>query len=107
MIAKLQKEAAEEATQKAFCDTEMGTSLKSKADKEATLAKTNARIEEAESGTAKLTEAVKVLSTEIADIDTGMKEATEIRNKEKQEFTKVEKDYSESEEACASAIQVL
>jgi len=107
MIAKLQKEAAEEATQKAFCDTELGTSEKSKAQKQASLDKTNARIDEGNSGVAKLTEGVQVLSKEITDIDTGNSEATAIRNKEKTEFDKVEKDYSESEDACASAIQVL
>merc|ERR1719310_1381230 len=39
MIAKLLKEAQEEATQKAFCDAEMGKSKKSQAEKTATIDK--------------------------------------------------------------------
>jgi len=107
MIAKLEQQAAEEATQKAFCDKEMGTSQKSKAEKEASIAKTSARIDKANSAVAKLSEGVQVLSKEIADLDSGMAEAASIRQAEKTEFVKVEKDYSESEEACAAAIQAL
>jgi hypothetical protein len=107
MIDKLMQEAAEEATQKAFCDTELGTSRKSKAKKEASLAKTNARIDKATSSVAKLTEAIATLSAEITDLDKGMAEAAKIRQAEASEFAKVEKDYSESEEACAAALQAL
>merc|ERR1719218_430052 len=52
MIAKLLQEAADEATQKAFCDKEIGESTASKADKEGKLDKVNARLEKAEATTA-------------------------------------------------------
>jgi len=107
MIAKLQQEAAEEASQKAFCDKELGTSQKSKDKKEASLRKTSARIDKSNSAVAKLSEAVQTLSQEVADIDAGVSEATTIRKQEKTEFAKVERDFSESEEACAAAISVL
>merc|ERR1719272_1211787 len=45
MIAKLLKEAQEEATQKAFCDEEMGKIKKSQADKTATIDKLQTRID--------------------------------------------------------------
>merc|ERR1719379_3141444 len=45
MIAKLLQEAAEEATQKAFCDKEIGEPMTSKADKEGKLEKVNSRLE--------------------------------------------------------------
>merc|ERR1719160_2417363 len=45
MIAKLMKEAQEEATQKAFCDEEMGKSTASKKDKTMTLDKLQSRID--------------------------------------------------------------
>lgn len=47
------------------------------------------------------------LTKEVADIDAAVSDATSIRNSEKSEFLKVEKDLSESEEACAAAISVL
>merc|ERR1719478_1101623 len=56
MIAKLLQEAAEEATQKAFCDKEIGESKTAKADKEGKLDKVNARIEKSESASATLTQ---------------------------------------------------
>merc|ERR1719421_2074699 len=107
MIAKLLQEAAEEATQKAFCDKEIGESTASKEDKEGKLGKVNARLEKAESSTATLTEEITTLSTEISENDAAMAKATEIRQKEKAAFMIVEKDLSESQEACAAATEVL
>merc|ERR1719453_117951 len=82
MIAKLLKEAQEEATQKAFCDQEMGQSTTSKNQKLATLGKLQSRIDGASATIAELTEAVKTLEAEIADIDKSQAEATAIRTKE-------------------------
>merc|ERR1719281_1524703 len=107
MIAKLLQEAADEATQKAFCDKEIGESTASKEDKEGKLEKVNARLEKAESSTATLTEEVTKLSKEVAENDAAMKTATEVRQKEKSDFAVVEKDLSESQEACAAATEVL
>merc|ERR1719281_1656292 len=107
MIAKLLQEAAEEATQKAFCDKEIGESNASKDEKQGKLDKVNSRLEKAESTIATLTEQVTVLSKEVADSDAAMAEATALRTKEKATFTAVEKDLSESQEACAAATEVL
>merc|ERR1719281_2412893 len=49
MIASLLKQAEEEATQKAFCDEEMGKSKKSKETKEGKIDKFAARIDSASS----------------------------------------------------------
>merc|ERR1719240_544120 len=106
MIAKFQ-EAAEEATQKAFCDKEIGESMTSKADKEGKLEKVNSRLEKAESSIATLTEEVSKLSKEVAENDKAMAAATDVRQKEKSDFMVVEKDLSESQEACAAATEVL
>merc|ERR1719248_109627 len=107
MIAKLLQEAAEEATQKAFCDTEIGESTASKEDKEGKLGKVNARLEKAGSSIATLTEEISKLSKEVAENDKAMASATAQRQKEKADFMVVEKDLSESQEACAAATQVL
>merc|ERR1740127_309268 len=79
MIAKLLKEAEEEATQKAFCDKEMGASKKSQAEKTATIDKLQTRIDGNSATIAELEDAVKTLQAEIADIDSAQAEATKIR----------------------------
>lgn len=107
MIEKLLQEAAEEASQKAFCDEEIGKSTKSQAQKEASLAKTQARLDKTDSSIAKLMELVATLSKEISAIDTSSADAAEVRNAEKASFKVTEKDFSESEQACAAAISVL
>merc|ERR1719335_10374 len=67
MIAKLLKEAEEEATQKAFCDAEMGASKKSQDEKTMTLDKLQARIDGASTTIAENTEAIKTLEAEVAE----------------------------------------
>merc|ERR1719261_1381318 len=107
MIAKLLQEAAEEATQKAFCDKEIGESKASKDEKQGKLDKVNSRLEKAESTIASLTDQITTLSKEVAESDAALAEATALRTKEMATFTAVEKDLPESEEACAAATEVL
>merc|ERR1719316_112078 len=107
MIAKLLKEAQEEATQKAFCDTEIGKSKTSQAEKMATLDKLGARIDGASSTIAELTEAIKTLEAEVAAIDKAQAEATELRTTEKEEYLQASKDFKDSAEAVAKAIEVM
>merc|ERR1719424_424298 len=82
MIAKLLKEAQEEATQKAFCDEEVGKSKKSQSEKQSKIDEYQTRIDQASSTIATLTEAVKTLEGEVAEIDRAQAEATSTRNKE-------------------------
>merc|ERR1711904_27326 len=107
MIAKLLKEAEEEATQKAFCDTEMGKSKASQAEKTETLGKLSARIDGASTTIAENTEAIKTLEAEIAEIDKAQAEATAIRTTEHEDYLVASKDFKDSAEAVAKAIEVL
>merc|ERR1719310_2039149 len=107
MIEKLLKEAQEEATHEAFCQEEMGKSKASQADKQMKLDKFTTRVDEAESKTAELSEAIKTLEAEIPEIDKGQAEATKIRTAEHEEFSRVSKDYKDSATAVAKAIEVL
>merc|ERR1719409_145157 len=86
MIAKLLQEAAEEATQKAFCDKEIGESKASKDEKQGKLDKVNSRLEKAESTIATLTEEITTLSKDVAESDAAVAKATKIRNEEKSVF---------------------
>jgi chromosome segregation ATPase len=107
MISSLLKQAQEEATQKAFCDTELGKSKKSKEDKSMKLDKYAARLDKAETGIAELTEQVKELEADLAEIDKATAEATSIRTTEKEDNTKAMKDFKDSADAVISAIGVL
>merc|ERR1719321_2194250 len=107
MIAKLLKEAQEEATQKAFCDEEMGKSRTSAAEKTMTLDKLNSRIDKASARTAELTEAVKTLESEIATIDASTAEATKLRTEEGASNAKAIKDFGDAAAATEKAIKIL
>jgi len=107
MIEKLLNEANEEATQKAFCDEELGKSRKSQADKTMKLDKYSARIDNARSTIAELEEAVKSLEGEIAEMDAAEAEASKIRTVEHEDFLKASKDFDDSAKAVAAAIEVL
>merc|ERR1719333_1166151 len=104
MIAKLTKEAAEEADQKSFCDEEISESKAKQADLSGKLDKTTARIAKADADKATLEEDIKLLETEIAEIDAGQAEATKVREEEHAEYLKASKDFKDSATAVAKAI---
>merc|ERR1719171_1223918 len=107
MSGKLLKEAQEEATQKAFCDEEMGKSKKAIAEKTLTLDKLQSRIDKASSRKAELTQAVKDLEAQIATLDATTAEATKIRNAEHETYLKASKDFGDAAAATEKAIKVL
>jgi len=107
MIGKLVKEAQEDATHEAFCDEEMGKSKKSQEEKTMKVEKYNTRIDQATTTIAELEEAIKTLEAEVAEIDAAQSEATKIRNTEHADYLKASKDFKDSAEAVARAIEVL
>jgi hypothetical protein len=107
MIDKLMKEAQEAATHEAFCQEEMGKTKKAQDDKTMKLDKYTTRVDEGEAKIAELKEAIKTLETEVADIDKTQAEATAMRTKEHEEYSKASKDFRDSANAVAQAIEVL
>merc|ERR1719375_1142782 len=107
MIEKLLKEAQEEATHEAFCQKEMGKSTKSKDEKTTKIDEYQTRIDGASTTIAELTEAVKTLEAEVATIDKGQAEATEIRTTEHADYVTASTDFKDSAQAVAKAIEVL
>merc|ERR1719261_2291058 len=105
MIEKLLNEANEEATHKAFCDEELSKSRASQEDKTMRLDKTSARIDSATTTMAELEAAIKGLQGELAEMDASTKEATKIRSEENTEYLKASKEFKDSAEAVAAAIQ--
>merc|ERR1719473_840694 len=91
MITRLEKEAAEEADAKAFCDKETSESKAKQAELTASSDKSQVRIEKATATIAELKQKIK----------TTQAEATSLRNKEHEEYLKASKDYKDSAEAVA------
>merc|ERR1719506_2368180 len=86
MIDRLEKEAAEEADAKSFCDSETSKAKAAKAE---------------------LAAQIKALEKSVAEMDAGQAEATALRKDENAEYQKASKDYRDSAEAVANAVQVL
>ena len=107
MITRLEKEAAEEADTKAFCDKETSESKAKQAELTAKSDKSQVRIEKATATIAELKEQIKALQEQMAEMDAAQAEATSLRNKEHEEYLKASKDYKDSAEAVANAIAVL
>jgi len=72
-----------------------------------TLDKLQSRIDGATSTIAENTEAISSLEGEVAEIDSSQAEATKIRNQEHSDYAKASKDFRDSAEAVAKAIEVL
>jgi len=107
MITRLEKEAAEEADAKAFCDKETSESKAKQAELTAKSDKSQVRIEKATATIAELKEQIKALQEQMAEMDAAQAEATSLRNKEHEEYLKASKEYKDSAEAVAGAIAVL
>merc|ERR1719267_68822 len=107
MIAKLEKQALEEATHDAWCKEE---NKKSKASRDAKIEKVDkyqARIDKASATVSMLKQEIAELSAQLKDLSMATAEATKIRTEEKAAFDKASKDYKESAEAVAQAMEVL
>jgi len=107
MIAKLVKEANEEATQEAFCQEEISKSNAAKDEKTMTSDGLASRISKAASTKALLQQKVKELEGEIAELDSGIAEATKLRTAEKASNTKAASDFKLAAESVEKAIKVL
>ena len=70
MIAKLEKEAQEDAEEKAYCDEEMKKAEAKKSELEEDLAKVTSKLEVAAANSAKLKEEVKEAQAQLAALAT-------------------------------------
>jgi len=107
MVAKLESEAAEEATQKAFCDEEMGKSNKAKDTKSMRADKLQSRMDTAATTKATLEDNIKDLSEEVAALDKGEAEATKLRQEERATYKVASSEFKGAVDAIAGAVTML
>jgi hypothetical protein len=107
LIVRLMEEANEEAEHKGWCDSELSTNEQTRKEKTVAVEGLHAEIDELEASLTKLSEDVTELSKALSDLQTGIAEATQIRQVEKAKNAQASKDASDAQQAVATAIEVL
>jgi hypothetical protein len=107
MIDRLLKEAAAEATEKAFCDDEMAKTEEKKADLQSDIAKLTSKIDMAAARSAKLKEEVKTLQEELAALAKLQAEMDKTRQEENAAFVQAKADLEQGLAGVRQAIEIL
>jgi len=107
MVAKLEKEAESEATEKAYCDEEMSKTAAKKSELEGVVTKLTSKIDLAAAKSAELKGEVKTLSAELAALADEQASMDAIRAEEKAAFDKAKAELSAGIAGVQKAIGVL
>jgi len=107
MIFRLKDEQTSEDEHKLWCDEEIDKTYAMQEDKGGKIRDLKAKIKVETASVAQLTEDIKTAGTMLSDIDSFMKEATEIRNTGKKENALAIKDAQDAQKAVSNAIAVL
>merc|ERR1719359_654201 len=107
MIVKLEKEAEEEATEKAYCDEQMAKTEAKKADLEGTIAKLSNKIDQDQARSTSLKEEVVELEAELAALAKTQSEMDSIRAEENGNFKVAQAELSQGLGGVRKALGVL
>jgi len=107
MIGKLEKEASEEADEKAFCDEELAKTESKKGELDDDMADLNTRIEQASAKTAELKEEAKELQSELAVLAKTQAEMDAIRNGENAQYLTTKADLEAGLDGVGKALDTL
>lgn len=107
MISKLEEEAQKEASKEAKCKADKAKGEKQLKIKTANYNKLMSRSDAASAKFTKLGEEVKELQNQLTALSEDMREATQMRNKQRKDNEFTIKDSGESIEALTKAIEVL
>jgi chromosome segregation ATPase len=107
MIAKLEKEAEEDANEKAFCDEEMAKTEAKKADLEATVDALTSKIDQAAATSAKRKSQVKDLQARLAAMAKEQADMDTIRAEENADYTAAKEDLTQALNGVQKALGVL
>mmetsp|Transcript_8163 Transcript_8163/g.22571 ORF Transcript_8163/g.22571 Transcript_8163/m.22571 type:complete len:713 (+) Transcript_8163:57-2195(+) len=107
MIAKLEKEAQEEATEKAYCDEEQAKTEAKKSELDDDIAKLTSKIDQDSSKSAQLKEEVRVLEGELAALTKEQAEMDKIRSETHAAFETAKADLTLGLTGVHNALSVL
>jgi len=107
MIEKLEKEANEEAEEKAFCDEEMAKTKSKKEELDATVAKLTSKIDQDSARSGELKDEVKAGQARLAELKKEQAEMDEIRREESAAYAKAKADLELGLGGVRKALDVL
>merc|ERR1719222_1693549 len=107
MIAKLEKEAKEDATEKAYCDEELAKTEANKSELEGVISRLTSKIDLAAAKSAGLKEDVKTLQAELATLSKEQAEMDSIRAEEKAAYDTAKADLELGISGVQKALGVL
>merc|ERR1719265_2138669 len=107
MIAKLEKEAEDDATEKAYCDEEMAKTEAKHSELEADLKKVTAKIDKAAATSAKRKEEVKELQAELAVLAKEQSQLDAIRSEEHGDYSTAKAELEAGINGVQKALGVL
>jgi len=107
LISRLEDDSEAEATQKSFCDEEMGKAMGKRDEETANIETNAANIDKTKAEIIDLNEKIVELGTEIAELHKAVNEMTEMRNEEKAHNEKTIADSTSGAEMVNQAITIL
>merc|ERR1740121_1074715 len=107
MIARLEKEASDEATEKAYCDEQIAKTEAKKGELEEDLAKMTSRIDQAAARSAQLKEEVQVLEAELAALAKAQAQMDQIRQETHAEYETAKADLELGLSGVRGAVDTL
>jgi|Transcript_44688 peptidoglycan hydrolase CwlO-like protein len=107
MIAKLEKEAESEATEKAYCDEQIAKTEAKKSDLESDIAKLTSKIDTAAAKATQLKEEVKELQAELASLAKMQAEMDNIRAETHAAYSTAKAELTEGLTGVRKALSVL
>jgi len=107
MVARLEEEAAADATEKAYCDKELSETNAKKDDKDAEIAKLTTKIDQMSAKSAQLKEQVAALQASLAEIAKSQAEMDKLRQEENTAYKSNKADMEQGLEGVKTALNVL
>merc|ERR1712045_235537 len=107
MIAKLESEASNEATEKAYCDEQLAKTEAKKSELEEDVAKMTSRIDRAAARSAQLKEDIKTLQGELSVLSKEQAEMDRIRQETHAEYTTAKADLELGLSGVRKAVETL
>merc|ERR1712203_542591 len=107
MIAKLEREAGAEATEKAYCDEQIAKTEAKKSDLEEDIAKMTSRIDQAAAKSARLKAQVRDLESELAALARTQAEMDRIRSETRADYEAAKADLQRGLSGVRKAVSTL